>query len=123
MPSIAGPSHLPYSHIIRLSRHFRSRGYATPPSTADDSAQDPPLPFPLDTDTPPAPREEEMDRDARALALREKKLWASGRGFAQWKRLFGNPYAYHTKGDRAKWLGGGVVRRSARTVGVRLKED
>ena len=108
--STAGPSHFHY-HASKQCARFAllPRTYATTSSAVDDVAEDPPLPSPLDTDPPLTPRDEELDREAKAAALREKRLWSSGRGFAQWKRSFGAQYAVYDKGDRAKWLGGGVV--------------
>jgi len=50
-----------------------------------------------------------MDREAKAAALDEKKLWASKKGFDQWKRSFGTEFSVQKKGDRAKWLGGSIV--------------
>ncbi len=109
---LAGPSRRPLLSAPRCSQLLASNNYATTPSSPDDMSDEPPLPFPLDTDSPPTQREDELDRDARAAALQEKKLWASSKGFDQWKRSFGAEYSRHNKGDRAKWLGGPVVSLS-----------
>ena len=112
---IAGPSRVPLYSIRTCQRLLQTRRYATTPSTSDDPNEDMPLPFPLDTDTadtPPTPREEDMDRDTKASAVRAKKMWASGRGIAEWKKTFGTQFLYSHKGQRAKWLGGDVVSLS-----------
>lgn len=105
--AVAGPSRLPWrvaTPVMTAGRRLASTDAATPSTESQANDADPEVVAELD------------DKGSRLARQREKLFYGTVEGYKSWlKTGAANEFYKANTGSRARWLGGDVVRLTARS--------